>query len=115
MVIQLTCSTGVFLLQKLKDAIPQCDQHILDLVDFEGAIPAESLTTWRVMVKDWETDRSNTNPFNTTSSPVTQASVRLELSQAEADQLKRGLDISLHSEVSPSVLIAVGIELETQQ
>ncbi|KAG2101317.1 uncharacterized protein F5147DRAFT_812283 [Suillus discolor] len=105
---------GVFLLQKLKDAIPQRDQHISDLVDFEDAIPAESLATWRTMVEGWETDRSNANPFDSASSPMTQASVRLELSQVEANQLKRGLDMSLHSEVSPSVLIVVGIELETQ-
>ncbi|OAX32391.1 hypothetical protein K503DRAFT_702091, partial [Rhizopogon vinicolor AM-OR11-026] len=106
---------GVFLLRKLKEAIPQCDQHISDLVDFEEAIPAESLTTWRVMVEDWEADHSKANPFNLTSAPVTQASVRLQLSQAEAEQLKHGLDVSLHSEVSPSVLIAMGLDLEAQQ
>jgi hypothetical protein len=105
----------VFLLRKFKEAIPQRDQHISDLADFEEAIPAESLTTWRAMVEDWEVDRSKANPFNLTSAPVTQASVRLQLSQAEAEQLKQGLDVSLHSEILPSVLIAVGLDLEAQQ
>lgn len=102
-------------MRKLKEAIPQRDQHISDLADFEEAIPAESLTAWRVMVESWEADRSKAHPFDLTSAPVTQASVRLQLSQAEAEQLKRGLDVSLHSEVSPSVLIAVGLDLEAQQ
>lgn len=102
-------------MQKLKEAIPQRDQHVLDLGDFEEAIPTESLTSWRQMVEEWEADRSRPNPFESTAVPVTQASVRLELSQAEADQLKRGLDVSLHAEVSPSVLIAAGTDLEAQQ
>ncbi|KAG2148141.1 uncharacterized protein EDB93DRAFT_1250199 [Suillus bovinus] len=89
---QKVSNFGVFLLQKFKDAIPRRNQHISNLVNFEDAIPAESLAIWHTM-----------------------ASVRLELSQVEADQLKHGLDISLHSKVSPSVLIAVGIKLETQQ
>ncbi|KAG2746300.1 hypothetical protein P692DRAFT_201840978 [Suillus brevipes Sb2] len=109
------CNFGPFLLQKLKEAIPQWDQHVLDLGDFEEAIPTESLASWRQMVEEWEADRSKPNPFESAAVPVTQASVRLELSQAEADQLKRGLDVSLHAEVSPSVLIAAGTDLEAQQ
>ncbi|KAG0692573.1 hypothetical protein DFH29DRAFT_1008433 [Suillus ampliporus] len=90
------CNFGPFLLQKLKEAIPQWDQH-------------------RQMVEEWEADWSKPNPFKSAAVPVTQASVCLELSQAEADQLKRGLDVSLHAEVSPSVLIAAGTDLEAQQ
>ncbi|KAG2140887.1 uncharacterized protein EDB93DRAFT_1241820 [Suillus bovinus] len=53
---------GPFLLQKLKEAIPQQDQHVLDLRDFEEAIPTESLTSWHQMVEEWEADRSKPNP-----------------------------------------------------
>lgn len=88
---------------------------MLDLGDFEEAIPTESITSWHQMVEEWEADRSKPNPFESAAVPITQASVRLELSQAEADQLKRGLDVSLHAEVSPSVLIAAGTDLEAQQ
>ncbi|KAG2145188.1 hypothetical protein DEU56DRAFT_934571 [Suillus clintonianus] len=109
------CNFGPFLLQKLKEAIPQRNQHVLDLGDFEEAIPTESLASWHQMVEEWEADRSKPNPFESAAVPVTQASVHLELSQAEADQLKCGLDVSLHAEVSPSVLIAAGTDLEAQQ
>lgn len=43
------------------------------------------------------------------------AAVRLRLSQKEAEDLEHGIDYSLHTEVSPSVLISSGIEIEDQQ
>ncbi|KAG2065107.1 hypothetical protein BDR04DRAFT_1122079 [Suillus decipiens] len=109
------CNFGPFLLQKLKEAIPQQDHHVLDLANFKQAISTESLESWCQMVEEWQSNQSNPNPFESTAIPVTQASVHLELSQAEADQLKHGLDVSLHAEVSLSVLIAAGMDLEAQQ
>ncbi|KAG2137460.1 hypothetical protein DEU56DRAFT_945875 [Suillus clintonianus] len=106
---------GPSLLKKLKEAIPECYQHAVDLRDFEEAIPSSSLSAWRKLVEDWEGDRSKPNPFEIKVSVVTQASVRLELSQLEAQQLRQGIDASLHPDVSPSVLIAVGIDLEALQ
>jgi hypothetical protein len=41
--------------------------------------------------------------------------VQLHLSQKEAEDLERGLNYSLHMEVSPSVLVSSGIEIEDQQ
>lgn len=46
---------------------------------------------------------------------VTQAKIRLELAKEEAKLLQEGEDISLDSEVSPSVLISTGMDLEDQQ
>lgn len=46
---------------------------------------------------------------------ITQASARLKLAELEADELKCGIDVSLHPEVSPSVLIASGLDLEEEQ
>lgn len=85
------------------------------------------------MIIEWEADRSKANPFETIAlgmyftflksvtlfdtciAGITQASVRLELSQLEGQQLSDGVDSSLHPEVSPSVLIASGIDLEALQ
>ncbi|KAG2137014.1 hypothetical protein DEU56DRAFT_871445 [Suillus clintonianus] len=106
---------GPSLLKKLKEAIPECYQHAVDLRDFEEAIPSSSLSAWRKLVEDWEGDRSKPNPFEIKVSVVTQASVRLELSQLEAQQLRQGIDASLHPDVSPSILIVVGIDLEALQ
>jgi hypothetical protein len=49
------------------------------------------------------------------SSAMSLAVVRLHLSQKEAEDLEHGFNYSLHMEVSPSVLISTGIEIEDQQ
>jgi hypothetical protein len=59
---------GPLLLQKLKEAIPECDQHIFDLQDFEEAIPPASLAAWQVMITEWEQDQSKPNPFKSEAS-----------------------------------------------
>jgi hypothetical protein len=46
---------------------------------------------------------------------MTGAKVRLELAQDEAQELQKGNDLSLHAEISPSILISMGLELEDQQ
>lgn len=43
------------------------------------------------------------------------AAARRELSEAEARDLATGNDISLDENVSPSVLISAGIDLESEQ
>lgn len=40
--------------------------------------------------------------------------VRLELAKEEAQELQNGNDVSIHTEISPSVLI-MGLDLEDQQ
>lgn len=41
--------------------------------------------------------------------------VRLELAKEEAQELQNGNDVSIHTEISPSVLISMGLDLEDQQ
>lgn len=46
---------------------------------------------------------------------MTQASVRLELAQRDANELEDGTTISLHTEITCSVLISTGIDIEDAQ
>jgi hypothetical protein len=46
---------------------------------------------------------------------MTQAMVRLQFAERERRDLQDGIDSSLHAEISPSVLVANGLELEDQQ
>ena len=46
---------------------------------------------------------------------ITQAAVRLKLAQLEAAELQQGTDVSLHADVSPSIFVASGIDLENEQ
>ncbi|KAF8885532.1 hypothetical protein BD779DRAFT_1673697 [Infundibulicybe gibba] len=66
-------------------------------------------------IEAWEEGRTLNNPFEVTTETPTQAAARRELSEAEARDLEAGKDISLDENVSPSVLISVGMDLETEQ
>jgi hypothetical protein len=46
---------------------------------------------------------------------VTQAAIRNKLNKDEADELAKGMDIMLHADVSPCVLITTGLDLEDLQ
>jgi hypothetical protein len=46
---------------------------------------------------------------------IMQAAVRLKLAEMEACQLQDGTDMLLHPDISPSMFIAIGIDLESKQ
>ncbi|KAG1741401.1 hypothetical protein EDD22DRAFT_786709, partial [Suillus occidentalis] len=109
---------GESLLRKLKVAIPEHDQHQRDFHKFDNTLIAErpeEVSRWKIAIEEWEADMSMTNPFGATTTTMTQASVRLSLSQNEAEDLEHGVDHSLHSEISPTVLISTGIGIEEEQ
>ncbi|KIK33960.1 hypothetical protein CY34DRAFT_18040 [Suillus luteus UH-Slu-Lm8-n1] len=109
---------GVSLLSKIKTAVPEQDRHQRDFNDFHLTIIEErpgEVAQWKEDIENWEADTSNKNPFETTTITLTQAAVRLRLSQKEAEDLERGFNNSLHTEISPSVLISSGIDLKEQQ
>ncbi|KAG2055338.1 hypothetical protein BDR06DRAFT_970839 [Suillus hirtellus] len=78
---------GVSLSRKLKAAVPERDQHVHDFKDFNNALEHKRPE----QVAEWS------------------------LSQQEADNLEHGMDNSLHEEVSRSMLISSGMEIEDQQ
>ncbi|KAG2112112.1 hypothetical protein DEU56DRAFT_749410 [Suillus clintonianus] len=109
---------GISLLSKIKTAIPEREQHQRDFDEFNCALTNErpsEVVQWKEVVESWESDRSSKNPFEITTVSLTLAAVRLKLSQQEAQDLENGLNNSLHTDISPSVLISSGIDLEEQQ
>ncbi|KAG2029310.1 hypothetical protein BDR03DRAFT_881153 [Suillus americanus] len=108
----------ISLFRKLVVAIPQRDQHLIDFNDFNDTLVAErpeEVARWKQAIEGWEADRSQTNPFEVTTTTMSLTAVRLRLSQKEAEDLEHGLNYSLHTEVSPSVLVSSGIEIEDDQ
>ncbi|KAG2046999.1 hypothetical protein BDR06DRAFT_1014253 [Suillus hirtellus] len=109
------CSMGTTLLHKYKAAIPEVEEHASDLKEFEAALDPDQLATWWKEIEMWESDHSLTNPFEVKArTTVTQAAVRLALSKAKAEEIEHGGHISLDDDISPSVLISSGMELEDQ-
>ncbi|KAG2111490.1 hypothetical protein DEU56DRAFT_919993 [Suillus clintonianus] len=111
---------GRTLLRKITDATHAERDHRHALADLEGSIKeselgAVSLVAWTEEVVAWESDHTKPNPFNSQSQEMTQAAVRLALIQQDAKDLEEGSSISLHSEVTPSILISTGLDLENAQ
>lgn len=51
-------------------AIPQHDQHLADFNDFNDTLVAEQpeeVARWKLAIEGWEADRSQTNPFEVTT------------------------------------------------
>ncbi|KAG2352679.1 hypothetical protein BDR07DRAFT_1497866 [Suillus spraguei] len=79
---------------------------------------SENCMAWKVKMEAWEENPNDTmvsNPLQLKGIAITQASACLNLAQLKAEDLECGVDLSLHPDVSPSVLIASGIDLEEEQ
>ncbi|KAG2122214.1 hypothetical protein DEU56DRAFT_873634 [Suillus clintonianus] len=110
-------SLGRVLLRKVIEAVGAEQEHRIALSELEGSIReselgASSLAEWREEIETWEVDHTQPNPFERRVDTMTQAAVRLELAKQDAKELEDGTAVSLHSEVSCSILISTGIDLE---
>ncbi|KAF8870221.1 hypothetical protein BD779DRAFT_1614195 [Infundibulicybe gibba] len=103
-------SLGLTLMRRLKIAASEMVDYVVAHRELEASLPNASLVAWRDQIEAWEEGRTLNNPFEVT----TKATARRELSEAEARDLEAGKDISLDENVSPSVLISVGMDLETE-
>lgn len=98
--------------------------------EFTATFPPETIQQWKRMVKEWEADSSRPNPYISNDRgglycPVQVlwfmlaflasklSEIRLRLLQEEAAEAERGQ--RLPHEVTPSVFIRMGLDLEDQQ
>ncbi|KAH7906698.1 hypothetical protein BJ138DRAFT_1219360 [Hygrophoropsis aurantiaca] len=103
---------GKTILRKIKEGITERNKHCADLVDLERAIPADSLARWKQDIEEWENDQTKRNPFDRR---IDKTAVRLELARTDAENMAADKSPPLHSEITPSMLITAGLDLEEQQ
>ncbi|KAG1884562.1 hypothetical protein F4604DRAFT_1878640 [Suillus subluteus] len=106
-----TTALGCTLKRKMEEAVKWEWEHCIALYDLEGTIQPTLLGEWGIEVEMWEEDSTHPNPFET----ITQAAVRSQLAELEAQELQAGINHSLNDDVSPSALISGRIELEDMQ
>ncbi|KAG1854315.1 hypothetical protein C8R48DRAFT_609911, partial [Suillus tomentosus] len=111
---------GHVLLRKIKEAIKAKTEHHHALTELEKSIKQSdlgvaSLTNWTNKVLAWELDHSNPNPFESRVTATMQAAVRLELLMQDAQDLEDRSSVSLHSDVTLSILISTGLDIEHTQ
>ncbi|KAF8835995.1 hypothetical protein BDN67DRAFT_992252 [Paxillus ammoniavirescens] len=101
---------GQITLRKVMEEKSAFAEHNQELDDFEACIDRTMLAQWMREVEAWEKDPSQPNPYETRV-----ATVWLELARAEVVELEAGNNNSLHPDISPSILISSGLEIEDQQ
>ncbi|SJL06441.1 uncharacterized protein ARMOST_09778 [Armillaria ostoyae] len=102
------------LCSRLKEAVKARLEHVEEFIGYEDALQAEhseSVRHWRQIILLWESDRTQPNPFSPTLHPVTENAVHLELARQE----KIASAVEIWHDVSPSELIAQGLQLEEAQ
>ncbi|KAG1740920.1 hypothetical protein EDB19DRAFT_1895244 [Suillus lakei] len=98
--------------KKMVEAVKWAREHSEALTELEKTIQLALIAQWKAEVKAWKEDNSSPNPFEIV---VTQAAIRLELTELEAQDLQAGINVSLHTDISLSGLINSGMDLEDQQ
>ncbi|RXW22164.1 hypothetical protein EST38_g3695 [Candolleomyces aberdarensis] len=106
---------GDSLLKKMVTATSEVAEHVIAHQELEATIKPEKLQAWTEAMLAWELDPSNPNPYEVAVKTPTQAGVRRQLAEEEERALAKGTDVALSDEVSPSSLIAMGIDLEGEQ
>ncbi|KAG2338577.1 hypothetical protein BDR05DRAFT_1004149 [Suillus weaverae] len=107
-----TVGLGASLLHKMKDALVENAAHKLAFEEFNAAITPKHCSARLAEMEAWE---ENPNDMPKLWVTITQAGAWLKLMELEAEELQQGIDTSLHPDISPSVLIASGIDLEEEQ
>ncbi|KAF4588911.1 hypothetical protein EYR40_010466 [Pleurotus pulmonarius] len=110
-----TVALGNTLLRRMKEAIPQCSTHVENHRELEAHMDLAIILQWRTVVEAWEADRSQPNPYMAETTTLSQDAIRLRLTDAEATALAAGTLHQLHDEVTPSMYVATGLDLEYQQ
>ncbi|KAG2153817.1 hypothetical protein DEU56DRAFT_868442 [Suillus clintonianus] len=113
-----TVGLGASLLLKIKDTLAERAEHKMAFEEFDTTITPDHRSAWLAEMEVWEVNPNDTTVFNlleAKATSITQASAWLKLAELEAEELQRGIDTSLHPEISRSVLIATGIDLEEEQ
>lgn len=103
------------MLKKLETATTLIAEPYIAHMELEETLEPEEIQQWKKALDAWDEDPSNPNPFEFTVNFPTQAAVRRELSEEESKAMDEGQDFSLSDEVSPSGLIAWGLDIEAEQ
>ncbi|KAK7435004.1 hypothetical protein VKT23_019910 [Stygiomarasmius scandens] len=110
---------GSLLLRRLLNAIYERSVHtraLKEFMDHQGSVTED----WKQQIQEWEAELSvlphqqeKANPFEMPKSGLTEAEIKLELTQLEAEQEQAGIPL-VHS-ISLTSFISQGLELEDQQ
>ncbi|KAG6828010.1 hypothetical protein H0H92_009670 [Tricholoma furcatifolium] len=106
---------GPTLFRKARAAASEMADHTIVHMEFSATLPEESVLKWTEEVEAWEKDPTKPNPYDNQVDIPTQAAVRRRMAEEDAAQIASGRDVALDVNMTPSVLISVGLDLEAEQ
>ena len=108
---------GSSLLKKLQTATASVSEQFITHAELEEGIEdkEEKIAEWVESVVAYEADSKKPNPYEFTVKHPTQHAVRRELADKEKGVMGTGKDFSLSDAISPSGLIAWGLDVEAEQ
>ncbi|KAG2743074.1 hypothetical protein P692DRAFT_20747410, partial [Suillus brevipes Sb2] len=105
---------GASLLNKMKDALVERAQHQAAFDEFNTVISIEHCAAWLSEMLSVSKACVPSDPLLMIDIAITQAGAQLRLAELEANKLEQGIDVSLHPEVLPSILIVSSLDLEEE-
>ncbi|KAF8136194.1 hypothetical protein EV363DRAFT_1293923 [Boletus edulis] len=117
-VTRLTITSVIGTEKRIQEAVPQRNDHCADFMELTESLSSkypDLISAWEREVREWEYDPTKPNPFEVKSHEITQASICLRLAMEDTMAASQATQPPLHVDVTPSVLINTGIELEEQQ
>ncbi|RXW14295.1 hypothetical protein EST38_g11557 [Candolleomyces aberdarensis] len=105
-----------YLLGKMTAATAELPEQTHAFCELEEVVDQALLVSWRAMFEAWERDSTKPNPFEEQVQRPTQASIRLKLADAEEQEiLAQTKEFHLDQETSPSSLIGMALDIESDQ
>ncbi|KAF8069148.1 hypothetical protein FPV67DRAFT_1448949 [Lyophyllum atratum] len=110
---------GPTFLRKFRAAANDMASHTIAHEELTASLPAATVLEWTKEVEAWERDPEpdpkRPTPYDVKVAVPTQAAVRHRMAESEAADLASGNDVALDVNITPSVLIATGLDLEAEQ
>ncbi|KAI0757483.1 hypothetical protein C8Q80DRAFT_1092841, partial [Daedaleopsis nitida] len=110
---QKTISFGNTLLRSLEESREVGTKQRQIYADYTATFSPDVIQRWEAMVAAWNDDPKSPDPYEEPTTALSMASERLKLHEEEAVEAAQG-KLPLH-EVTPAVLLQVGMELEDTQ
>ncbi|KAI0693247.1 hypothetical protein C8T65DRAFT_699285 [Cerioporus squamosus] len=104
-----------YLLNKIKKGVPERNTQVCAFRDYMESLPPDAVAEWRTAVESWEADRSQPNPFFIKRPAITQAAIKRQLTEEDAEALKAGTAVVLHDKFPAGGMIIAGVKLEELQ
>ncbi|KAH9885590.1 hypothetical protein C8Q73DRAFT_659447, partial [Cubamyces lactineus] len=110
---QKIVSFGSDFLRALQQARETSKVQMRNFTQYTKTFKPEVIEQWERRIHEWEQDPSKPDPYEEVTVPLSMKRTKLELSLEEEEEHMKGA-LPAH-EVTPSVFLQLGIELEEQQ